>query len=165
VTEAERPLDKRLSIFDRPQVKGDVPPDPEPSVRRWVEAAEDPSAIRLGFEHSETRFYLALRSDDRISTLLRVPDGGSASTWSRSVFDIHGAKLSMRQVNETHEWLAYGVVPDRVRAVRVDGRHALVASNTFLVRVAQYPERMVLAETDSERAMGIPPLPRLPDSD
>jgi hypothetical protein len=71
----------------------------------------------------------------------------------------------MRQVNETHEWLAYGVVPDRVRAVRVDGRHALVASNTFLVRVPQYPERMVLAETDSERAMGIPPLPRLPDSD
>jgi hypothetical protein len=28
VTEAERPLHERLSIFDRPRVEGDVPPDP-----------------------------------------------------------------------------------------------------------------------------------------
>jgi hypothetical protein len=71
VTEAERPLHERLSIFDRPQVEGDVPPDPEPSVRRWVEAADDPSAIRLGLEHAQTRIYLVLRNDNQISVLVR----------------------------------------------------------------------------------------------
>jgi hypothetical protein len=90
VTEAERPLHERLSIFDRPQVEGDVPPDSEPSVRRWVEAADDPSAIRLGLEDAQTRIYLVSRNDDQISRLLRVPDGGSASTGPRS-FDAYGA--------------------------------------------------------------------------
>jgi hypothetical protein len=164
VAEGERPLGTRLSIFDRPQVEADVPPDPEPSVRRWVEVAEDPSAIRLGLEHSETRIYLVPRGDDQISTLLRVPDGGGASTWSRSVLDLYGAKLAMHRVNEPHEWVVYGVVPDRVRAVRVDGRGAVLASNTFLVQVRQYPERIVLAETDGERTMAIPAPPQLPDT-
>jgi hypothetical protein len=70
----------------------------------------------------------------------------------------------MNRVNETHEWLVHGVVPDRVRAVRVDGRDALLASNTFLVRIPRYLERIVLGEMDSERAVAIPPLPRLPDT-
>jgi hypothetical protein len=164
VTEGERPLKTRLSIFERPQVEADVPPDPEPSVRRWVEVAEDPSTIRLGLEHFETRIYLVPRSDNQISTLLRVPEGGGASTWSRSVLDSYGAKLAMHRVNEPHEWVVYGVVPDRVRAVRVDGRDAVLASNTFLVQVPEYPERIVLAETDGERTMAIPPSPQLPDT-
>jgi len=113
VTEAERPLHERLSIFDRPQVEGDVPPDPEPSVRRWVEAADDPSAIRLGLEHAQTRIYLVLRNDNQISVLVRDPDGGNASTGPRSVFDAYGATLSMRQVSR--EWLVHDVVPDHVR--------------------------------------------------
>jgi hypothetical protein len=162
VTEAERPLHERLSIFDRPQVEGDVPPDPEPSVRRWVEAADDPSAIRLGLEHAQTRIYLVLRNDDQISRLLRVPDGGSASTGPRS-FDAYGAMLSMRQ--DSHEWLVYGVVPDHVRGVRVDGRDAVLANNTFLARLPHHPQQMVLTLTDGERTVAIPPSPRLPDSD
>jgi hypothetical protein len=163
VTEAERPLHERLSIFDRPQVEGDVPPDPEPSVRRWVEAADDPSAIRLGLEHAQTRIYLVLRNDDQISMLVRDPDGGSASTGPRSVFDAYGAKLSMRQVSR--EWLVHGVVPDHVRGVRVDGRDAVLANNTFLARVPHHPKRIVLSLTDGERTVPIPPLPRLPDID
>lgn len=161
VTEAERPLHERLSIFDRPQVEGDVPPDPEPSVRRWVEAADDPSAIRLGLEDGQTRIYLVSRNDDQISRLLRVPDGGSASTGPRS-FDAYGAMLSMSQVS--HEWLVYGVVPDHVRGVRVDGRDAALANNTFLARVPHHPKQMVLTLTDGERTVAIPPSPRLPDS-
>jgi hypothetical protein len=163
VTEAERPLHERLSIFDRPQVEGDLPPDPEPSVRRWVEAADDPSAIRFGLEHAQTRIYLVLRSDDQISMLVRDPDGGSASTGPRSVFHDYGAKLSMRQVS--HEWLVYGVVPDHVRGVRVDGRDAVLANNTFLARVPRPPKQMVLTLTDGERTVPIPPPPRLPDID
>jgi len=162
VTEAERPLHERLSIFDRPQVEGDVPPDPEPSVRRWVEAADDPSAIRLGLEDAQTRIYLVSRNDDQISRLLRVPDGGSASTGPRS-FDAYGAMLSMSQVS--HEWLVYGVVPDHVRGLRVDGRDAVLANNTFLARVPRHPKQMVLTLTDGERTVAIPPSPRLPDSD
>jgi hypothetical protein len=163
VTEAERPLHERLSIFDRPQVEGDVPPDPEPSVRRWVEAADDPSAIRLGLEDAQTRIYLGRRSDDQISRLLRVPDGGGASTGPRSVFDAYGAMLSMTQV--PHEWLVYGVVPDHVRGVRVDGRDAVLANNTFLARVPRQPQQLVLTLTDGERTVAIRPSPRLPDSD
>jgi hypothetical protein len=162
VTEAERPLHERLSIFDRPQVEGDVPPDPEPSVRRWVEAADDPSAIRLGLEDAQTRIYLVSRNDDQISRLLRVPDGGSASTGPRS-FDAYGAMLSMSQVS--HEWLVYGVVPDHVRGVRVDGRDAVLANNTFLARLPHHPKQMVLTLTDGERTVAIPPSPRLPDPD
>jgi hypothetical protein len=163
VTEVEHPLETRLSIFDRPQVEGDVPPDPEPSVRRWAEAADDPSAIRLGFEHAATRLYLAPRSNDRFSTLLRFPDGGSASTSPRSVFDAYGAKLSMTRVS--HEWLVHGVWPDHVRGVRVDGGDAVLANNTFLVWVPHHPKRMVLTLTDGERTVAIPPIPRLPDTD
>lgn len=161
VTEAERPLHERLSIFDRPQVEGDVPPDPEPSVRRWVEAADDPSAIRLGLEDAQTRIYLVSRNDGQISRLLRVPDGGSASTGPRA-FDAYGAMLSMSQVS--HEWLVYGVVPDHVRGVRVDGRDAVLANNTFLARVPRHPKQMVLTLTGGERTVAIPPPPRLPDS-
>jgi hypothetical protein len=163
VTEAERPVYERLSIFDRPQVEGDVPPDPEPSVKRWVDVADDPSAIRLGLEHAQTRIYLVPRNDDQISMLVRDPGGGSASTGPRSGFDAHGAKFSMRQVSD--EWLVYGVVPDHVRGVRVDGSDAVLASNTFLARVPHHPKRMVLTLTDGERTVGIPPLARLPDSD
>jgi hypothetical protein len=164
MTEAERPLHERLSIFDRPQVEGDVPPDPEPSVRRWVEAAGDPSAIRLGLEDGQTRIYLVSRNDDQISRLLRVPDGGSASTGPRS-FDVYGAMLSIGHINGTDEWLVYGVVPDHVRGVRVDGRDALLANNTFLARVPRHPKQMVLSLTGGERTVDIPPSPRLPDSD
>jgi hypothetical protein len=163
VTEAERPLQERLSIFDRPQVEGDVPPDPEPSVRRWVEVADDPSAIRLGLKHAQTRIYLVLRNDDQISMLVRDPDGGSASTGPRSVFDAYGAMLSTSQVS--YEWLAYGVVPDHVRGVRVDGRDAVLANNTFLARVPHHPKQIVLTLTDGERTVAIPPLPRLPHTD
>ena len=163
VTEAERPLHERLSIVDRPQVEGDVPPDPEPSVRRWIEVADDPSAIRLGLEHAQTRIYLVPRNGDQISMLLRVSDGGGASTFPRSVFEAHGAKFSMTQVS--HEWLVSGVVPDHVRGVRVDGRDAVLANNTFLARLPHHPERLVLVLTDGERTMAVPPFRRLPDSD
>jgi hypothetical protein len=163
VTEAERPLHERLSIFDRAQVEGDVPPDPEPSVRRWIEVADDPSAIRLGLEHAQTRMYLVSRNDDQISMLVRDPDGGSASTFPRSVFDAHGATFSMSQVSD--EWLVYGVVPDHVRGVRVDGRDAVLANNTFLARVPREPRQIVLTLTDGERTVAIPPSPRLPDTD
>jgi hypothetical protein len=84
VTEGERPLAKRLSIFDRPQVEPAMPPDPEPSVRRWVEAVEDPSTIGLAVEHAETRIYLAPASNDRFTMLERRHDGGSVSTNPRS---------------------------------------------------------------------------------
>jgi hypothetical protein len=163
VTEAERPLHERLSIFDRPQVEGDVPPDPEPSVRRWVDVADDPSAIRLGLEHAQTRIYLVPRNDDQISMLVRDPDGGGASTFPRSVFDAYGAPLSMRHVS--HEWFVHGVVPDHVRGVHVDGRDAVLANNTFLARVPHHPKQMVLTLTDGERTVAIPPSPRLSDCD
>jgi hypothetical protein len=80
------------------------------------------------------------------------------------VLDLYGAKLAMHRVNEPNEWVVYGVVPDRVWAVRVDGRDAVLAHNTFLVHVPQYPERVVLAETDGERTLAIPPPPQLPDT-
>ena len=136
-----------------------MPRDDEPSVRRGVEAADDPSAIRLGLEDDQTRIYLASRKDDQISRLLREPDGGGASTGPRS-FDAYGAMLSMRQVSG--EWLVYGVVPDHVRGVRVDGRDAVLANNTFLARVPRHPKQMVLTLTDGERTVAIPPSPRLP---
>jgi hypothetical protein len=71
--------------------------------------------------------------------------------------------LSMSQVS--HEWLLYGVVPDHVRGVRVDGRDAVLASNTFLARVPNHPQQMILTLTDGERTVAIPPSPRPPDSD
>ena len=52
-------------------------------------------------------------------------------------FDAYGAMLSMSRVS--HEWLVYGVVPDHVRGVRVDGRDAVLANNTFLARVPHHP--------------------------
>jgi hypothetical protein len=163
VSEAERPQHERLSIFDRPQVEGDVPADPEPSVRRWIDVADDPSAIRLGLDDGQTRIYLVPRNGDQISMLVRVSDGGGASTFPRSVFQAHGASLSMRRVS--HEWLVHGVVPDHVRGVRVDGRDAVLANNTFLARLPHHPERLVLMLTNGQRTMAIPPFPRLPDSD
>jgi hypothetical protein len=69
----------------------------------------------------------------------------------------------MRQVSR--EWLVHGVVPDHVRGVRVDGRDAVLANNTFLARVPHHPKRIVLSLRDGERTVPIPPLPRLPDID
>ena len=113
----------------------------QPSTKRGEahKVADDPSAIRLGLEHAQTRIYLVPRNDDQISMLVRDPDGGSASTFPRSVFDAYGAKLSMSQVSD--EWLAYGVVPDHVRGVRVDSRDAVLANNMLLARVPHHPSR------------------------
>ena len=78
-----------------------------------------------------------------------VPRRRSVRQTGPRSFDAYGVMLSMQQVS--HEWLVYGVVPDHVRGVRVDGRDAVLANNTFLARVPRHPQQMVLTLTDSER--------------
>jgi hypothetical protein len=77
VTEAERPLHERLSIFDRPQVESDVPPDPYASA--LIAAGCSIKAVQSALGHknaSETLYsHLFPFDEDRLRDAVQALHG------------------------------------------------------------------------------------------
>jgi hypothetical protein len=153
VREADRPIELRVSVVDRPRADEDVLPIPG----RMFEHGLDESSIRLALVVGDWRMYIARGvNDDEIYQWLAHPSGGGGSGGSRSTFVTHGALVAWGSGGDGR-CIAHGVVPDAVIAVRVDGVQAVLANNAYVAEVPGMWGEIILTTAEGEREFPRPP--------
>ncbi len=153
MSEVDRPVDKRLSVLDRPASAADALPDYIPSVKRWAQRLPDASAVRLAFADRERCIYLApgeLDGVEQVHVLIREAHGGSATRFPRDALATHGAGGISAGENGQGRYTVRGVVSDEVLAVRIGDIDAIVQNNVFIADVSSSPDAVVLATPRGE---------------
>jgi hypothetical protein len=157
VREADRPPELRVSIFDRPRLERDTPPMPGPFM---LSGRVDESSIRLALEDGAGRVYLARGEDpDRLFSYFTDGLGGGGSGTSRTTIAAHGGTCAWN--SNQSGCVAYGIVPDPVIAVRVNGVHARMGHNAFLLEVDRPGGEVIFSTADGDRTLPRPPRPRV----
>jgi hypothetical protein len=118
-----------LSILQRPRRVGDDPPDLYPGRPNMR-----PNTSRLALDHGGTQLYIGEGTrDDSISLQHCENMGGGLFGFPRSVLAEHGAAISSSWGSGRRGVSVHGVIPDEVIAVQVNGQHAVMGENVFLV--------------------------------
>ena len=126
MTEADRPIEQRVSVLDRPATDGDLPSEVSASILPGVEF----SSFRLALVDNDRRVYIARRGDDDLIVLLLDAEGGGGSEGRRSTLAEHGAIVMWNAV-PGDRFIAAGIVADPVTAVRVGEMPAALRDNAF----------------------------------
>jgi hypothetical protein len=155
MTEVDRPIEVRVSVLDRPRsVDDDLPA----SYLRSGGMAErvDEASVRLLLELERWRLYLARgTNDDDLYQFVVGARGAGMSGGPRRTLVTHGATVGWNSGGDG--CVFYGIVPDPVTAVRVDGVQAIMANNGFMLRVPAPWGRIVLTTAEGEREYPQPP--------
>jgi hypothetical protein len=155
VREADRPIELRVSVLDRPRADTDALP--EPMAQHMLGNRLDEESVRLGLVVGECNMYVARGEDEEeIFQFLRHSTGGGSAGGNRSTFATHGALVCWNSGGDGR-CIAYGVVPDSVIAVRVDGVEAVLANNAYVAAVPSPGGEVVLVTADGEREFPRPP--------
>ena len=156
--EADRPVEERLSVLDRPRSDQDSISCPSALSREGLPFV-DPSTVRLALDDKERRIYVApdSRADaDTVYVLLEGPLGGGAAGHPRSVLRTHGATIMMQSSSHEQGFVVCGLVPDHVSTVTVAGVEAILKNNAYLAAVSSRPESIVLMTPTGERRVNVP---------
>lgn len=157
--EADRPVEERVSVFDRPATAADALPTdgPHAHVGRGLEI--DPSTLRLAATSGNVRLYVARGlTEDTLAQMVLVPMGGGGSAGRRWALAECGAlvgTMSASGLGVTH-----GIVPDSVLAVRVGDVDAVLGENGFLAVGTSSGDAVTLITADGVRRIDF--LPWLP---
>jgi hypothetical protein len=123
--------DPKLSILERPRRAGDDPRDDHPAAKlRHMR----PNTSRLALDHGGTQLYVGEgTADHSIYFHHREQMGGGGAGFPRWALAKHGAAISWSTRSGVPGVTVHGVVPDEVIAVRVNGQHAVMGENVFLL--------------------------------
>jgi len=162
--EADRPIEERVSVFDRPMTDADALPSDRPRSRMFDSQQIDPSTLRLAAATGDVRLYIARSYDgDSLAQIVLVHMGASASVGPRWALTKQGAKTGAisgsRSAHVTH-----GIVPDGVLAVRVGDVDAVLGENGFLAVGTELGDPITLMTSDGVRTVEFPPFPDLGNS-
>lgn len=158
VREAERPVEERLSVLDRPRSDHDSMFRPSALSRNCLPFV-DPSTLRLALDDKERQIYVApdSRADaDTVYVFLEGPGGGGAAGHPRSVLRTNGATIMMQGSSREQGLVVCGVVPDHVSAVTVGGVEAILTNNAYLADVSSRPESIELMTATGKRRVNVP---------
>lgn len=162
--EADRPVEERLSVLDRPYTDADALPDHIVAAPgRAVPEGVDKATIRLALVVEDRRLYVGRAVGDDIFQFFFDSQGGGIWGGPRSVLVSHGAAVGWS--SNQHRNVVHGIVPDTVTSVRVGTVEATVANNAFIADVRAGEGPVVLTMPSGERVVprpGVPPSP--PDS-
>jgi hypothetical protein len=154
VREADRPIELRVSVLDRPRSDSDVVPD---HMKQMHGGRLDVSSVRLALVVGDCRIYIGRGVDeDDLYQFLWHSSGGGASGGPRSVLASHGVKPAWNSGGD-RRCLAHGIVADSVTAVRVDGIEAVLENNAYIVEVPSIGGPVVVTTADGEREFPRPP--------
>jgi hypothetical protein len=156
---ADRPLQERVSAFDRATTDRDEPPLYIPSVSRWA-ASVEPGSIRRVFADDETSFhvFIAQTHDDRITVRTQHVHGGGGGSFARSALSQPGGGVqTIRSVQPPGRWMVVAVVADDVNAVRVDGHDARNGENVYVAMSRNQPRVIVMATARGDRVFDLRP--------
>jgi hypothetical protein len=154
MTEADRPIEQRVSVLDRQETDGDSPPEVSASMLPGVEF----SSFRLALIADDRRVYIARRGDDDLFVLFHDADGGSGSEGHRSTLATDGAIVTWASV-PGDRFIAAGIVADSVTAVRVGAIPAALRDNAFVaVMPLGASDELTVSTPDGERQVPRPPL-------
>ena len=145
--EADRPLEERVSILDRPRAAADsLPPHMLALTRLRVEEA----SIRLALDVDDRRVYIARGTDDNdLFQFYFEAKGAGASGGPRSILASHGAHAAWN--SNGGGCVAHGIVADAVIAVRIGGVEAVLANNAYMAEVPEPGGDVVLTTAAGER--------------
>jgi hypothetical protein len=142
VREADRPVEERVSVLDRPAAEDDLPPLVARLIRR--EPVER-SSVRLALADDDRRVFLQFLD----------PTGGGSCAGPRSTLADLGA-IVMWTSSRTR-FVVTGVVADLVTAVRVGDVTAALQDNAFAAVVpGGAPDVVVVSTPDGERQVLLP---------
>ena len=154
MTEADRPIEQRVSVLDRPETDGDSPPE----VAALILPGVDFTSSRLALVDHDRRVYIARRGDDELFVLLLDAEGGSGSVGDRSTLAHDGAIVMWASV-PGDRFMAAGIVADLVTAVRVGEIPAALRDNAFAVGVPLgASDELIVNTPGGERQVPRPPL-------
>jgi hypothetical protein len=153
--EADRPVELRVSVLDRPRTADDLPPERYLGTG-MLGGRVDEASVHLVQAREGCRLYAARgANDDDLYLMFVGPGGGGSCGGPRSTLATHGASVMWNSSNDG--CVLAGIVPDPVIAVHVDGVAAAVANNGFILRVPAPRGRIVLTTADGEREYPQPP--------
>jgi hypothetical protein len=156
--EADRRVEERLSILDRPRSDQDSPSHPRDEHSDRPPFFE-PTTVRLAINEAGRRIFVARGAAsehaDDICVLVDGPSGGGGSRHPRSALRATGVTISWEISSSEPGVVVYGAVADHVSAVSVDGVDAIVRNNAYLAVVASAAESIVVTTPDGERRVDI----------
>jgi hypothetical protein len=154
MTEADRPIEQRVSVLDRPATDGDSPSEVSASMLPGVEF----SSFRLALVDDDRRVFIARRGDDDLFVLFLDAEGGSGSEGRRSTLSERGAIVMWNSV-PGDRFIAAGIVADPITAVRVGEIPAALLDNAFAAVVPPgASDELIVSTPDGERHVPRPPL-------
>jgi hypothetical protein len=152
--EADRPIEERVSVLDRPATDSDSPPEIAAGMILGVEFA----SFRLALVEEDRRVYIARRSDDDLFVIFLDAEGGSGSEGHRSTLAEQGAIVTWNS-GPGDRLIAAGIVADPVTAVRVGEIPAALRNNAFAaVMPLGASDELIVTTPAGERQVPHPPL-------
>jgi hypothetical protein len=152
VREADRPVEERVSVLDRPAAEDDLPPLVARLIRR--EPVER-SSVRLALADDDRRVFVGRSGEDGLFLQFLDPTGGGSCAGPRSTLADLGA-IVMWTSSRTR-FVVTGVVADLVTAVRVGDVTAALQDNAFAAVVpGGAPDVVVVSTPDGERQVLLP---------
>jgi hypothetical protein len=152
VREADRPVEERVSVLDRPATDGDLPPD----VSRIIGDRVDRSSVRLALADDDQRVFIGRRADDELLVLIVDAHGAGGSIGPRSTLTERGAIVMWTSNNG--RFVVTGIAADHVTAVRVGDVRATLRDNAFAAVMPRGATDVVVVSTpDGERQVLLPP--------
>jgi hypothetical protein len=159
--EADRPIDQRVSVLDRPPRDGDLA-----AFSGLLDDRVDPSSVRLALVDDDRHVYIGSGPDDELSVLFVDAQGGGACTAPRSSLTESGAIVQLtsgwggaKARRSQSRFVVTGIVPDIAVAVRVGNVPAKFQNNAFAAVMQRGASDVVTVSTsEGERQV---PLPRL----
>jgi hypothetical protein len=132
----------RLELLDSPR-----PRRPDDQHRRLLEALDmrqsqaqyvNLDTIRLALAHREDRLYLGEgTTPGYIYFANEGPGSGGSETFPRQNLAKDGASISWSTSSSRSGDLVHGVLTDEIIAVRVNGLHAVMGANVFLIELPE----------------------------